>query len=251
MSICAFCSREAVLTGEHLWSAWIGKALGKRKFTITRKEKDGTARSWHRKDLNEKTNIACHNCNHGWMSDLETRTSTFLDSMILHCSDIELQPDQIEVLAQVTFKNAVVADHMHDNRPAFFTLTERRRFKESWTIPDGVQMWLASTPRQKGLFKCGYASTVIGTSNGFELNHFTYGAGHLVVQMTACKWKKKAHRRHLPPPYVTQNLLWNDVSVPFWPKHTKRTHWPPKKHLGDEVIDTFVERWANLQRGNF
>jgi len=159
---CVFCPETANLTGEHLWSAWIGKALGPKRYTFTRRERDGHVRRWRGDELDAKAKVVCGTCNSGWMSDLETASRSFLNDMVLHCSPTVLQPDQIKLLAALAFKNTIIADHMHDNRGPFFTLMERRRFAAKLIIPQGVQMWLASTANQHGLFKSGYAATPSG-----------------------------------------------------------------------------------------
>lgn len=249
MRTCAFCPETANLTGEHLWSAWIGKGLGKRKYTFTRKEKDGTVRKWHREELDQKSRLVCGNCNSGWMSRLESETKVFLNDMVLNGSPTVLPSRHIALLAAVAFKNTIIADHMHDNRPPFFTIAERRHFARTLTIPPGVQMWLASRAVQGGLFKCGYVATKIGAREGFELNHFTYSAGHVVIQVVASRWKKKSRRRHAPPPALAQNQFWDAVSVPFWPSAGSSINWPRQMHLGDEIIDAFIQRWTKLVRG--
>jgi hypothetical protein len=43
---CGFCGASANLTGEHLWSNWIGKALGERNYRFTRMEPDGEIKQW-------------------------------------------------------------------------------------------------------------------------------------------------------------------------------------------------------------
>ena len=49
------------------------------------------------------------------------------------------------LLAQFAFEKAVIADHMHlKAEDPFFTSMDRNRFRESFDIPDGVQMWLAA-----------------------------------------------------------------------------------------------------------
>jgi hypothetical protein len=100
---------------------WIGAAIGPRKYRFTRREGEGRVRQWHGNNLDLKTHVACGPCNHGWMSELESRSKPILRDMILHCSETTLRDPQIAVVAAVAFKNAVVADYMHDNRPPIFT----------------------------------------------------------------------------------------------------------------------------------
>ncbi len=245
---CGFCPETANLTGEHLWSQWFGNKLGKRDYLITRKEVDGSVRQWHKKTLNEMANVVCGTCNNTWMSVLESKTKLVTNKMVFDCSPSVLQAGDIAALAANAFKSAVVADLMHDNRPPFFTLFERRRFAKGLTIPAGVQMWLGSMATRRGLFKSHYFTTPTGTSCGFELNVFTYGMGHLVIQVVTSRWRKKAHRRHALPPVVTQAIAWDRVSVPFWPSDGTPVSWPPSAHLGDEIIDEFSVRWRNSRK---
>jgi hypothetical protein len=138
---------------------------------------------------------------------------------------------------------------MHDNRPPFLSLLQRRAFAATLTIPTGVQMWLASVARQRGIFASYYFATKPGASRGFEFNVFTYGFGHLVIQVVAARWKKKANRRHASPPILTQDPAWDSVSVPFWPSDGTPISWPPPQHLGDQIVNKFINRWAHLIRG--
>jgi hypothetical protein len=112
-----------------------------------------------------------------------------------------------------------------------------------------LRMWLASVPRVQGLFKSMSIYAPLNTPRRFELNIFTYGLGHLVIQTAGCGWKKKALRRHAKPPVLTQSNEWNNCSTPFWPNCKTPVQWPPAEHMGDQVIDAFVERWTNLSRG--
>jgi hypothetical protein len=245
---CGFCPETANITGEHLWSAWFGKKLRTKKLLVTRKEADGTLRQWPKKSLDEKARVVCGLCNNGWMSDLECQAKTIVDDMALYCTPKALHARDLTILAASAFKGAIVADLMHDNRPPFFSLFQRRRFAKDLTIPSGVQMWLGSIAHQRGLFKSYYAVTKAGTSQGFELNIFTYALGHLVIQVVSAKWKKKAHRRHASPPALTQAVEWDAVSVPFWPNCGATVSWPPPMHMGDAVVDEFVRRWGNIKR---
>lgn len=246
---CGFCPELADITGEHLWPDWFGRKLGRRKYDFSRMRQDGILDHWPKWALNEKANVVCGKCNSGWMSDLENKTKAATNGMALYCSAVVLTARDIALIAANAFKAAVVADLMHDNRPPFFPLLQRRKFAATLTIPAGVQMWLASMARQRGLFKSYYFATKPGTSSGFEFNVFTYGLGHLMIQVVSSRWKKKAHRRHAFPPRLTQNPAWDSVSIPFWPSDDTQVSWPPSHHLGDKIIAEFVNRWAHLSWG--
>jgi len=249
LSQCAFCPEIAELTGEHIWSDWIGKELGIKKFLITQTFADGTHRSYPKKKLNVKARVVCGDCNSGWMSRLESATKPFLYDMILHGSATRLDLKHIKLLAAVSFKNSVVADYMHDNSPRFFSFAARQRFARTLELSDGIQMWLSVMNRQRGLFQSGDLKTKPGDKSGFEINLFTYGVAHLVIQVTTSRWTKKAHRRHFPPPRLTQNPIWDDVSIPFWPTSGDQLiGWPPPRNLGDKAAEAFADRWMSLSR---
>jgi hypothetical protein len=216
---------------------------------MTRKEFDGGVRQWRDTGLNLKANVTCGTCNNGWMSDLESKSIPIISDMILKCSNTTLQSREIAIIAAIAFKNVIVADYMHDRRPPFFTFAERQSFANTLAIPDGVQMWLASVPVKHGLFKSYYGKSPSRTPDGFELNVFTYGVGHLVIQVVTSRWRKKFLRRHANPPFVTQDRAWDEVSVPFWPSDGTPIQWPAPAHLGNEIIDTFVHRWNRLVPG--
>jgi hypothetical protein len=246
---CAFCPASANITGEHLWSDWAGKMLGERRYTFTRKELDGSVLTWKQDGLNSKANVVCDDCNNGWMSQLETKTKAVAGDMVCKCTPTILEDRDIATIAAFGFLKAVVADHMHENRPPFYTFEERQLFRRTLAVPSGVQMWLASMPVVHGIFKQMTIYPPQNTPRRFELNVFSYGLGHLVIQVAGCRWKKKAYRRHAAPPVLTQALEWYPHSIPFWPWDGNPVSWPAAGHLGHEDIDTFVQRWTNLERG--
>jgi len=215
---------------------------------LSRKQDDGTVDRWAKWKLNEQAKVVCAKCNNEWMSALEDRTRAVINQMAIHNRPQSLDAPDLRLIAANTFKGAVVADLMHDHRPPFFSLSQRRRFAAKLDIPDGIQMWLASMTTAHGLFKSYYFTTKTGTPGGFEFNVFTYGLGHFVVQLSAARWKKKAHRRHANPPRLTQSHFWDSMSIPFWPDYTVHTSWPPPQHLPDEIVDQFVMRFGNISR---
>jgi hypothetical protein len=246
---CAFCGATAD-SGEHTWDDWFGKIIGPKRFTMTRKESDGSLIVWRSSKLNSKTNVVCEKCNTGWMSQLVNRTKLVAKEMILNCQEATLHATDIVTIAAFAFCKSVVADHSHSNREPFFTFAERNLFRQTLSIPRGVQMWLTSMPIQHGLFKSMTLEAPQNTPKRFELNIFTYGLGHLVIQVAGCRWKKKALRRHTHPPILTQPSEWDSCSIPFWPVLTTMPiQWPAKEHLGREIVDDFVQRWIRLERG--
>jgi hypothetical protein len=246
---CAFCPETAGITGEHLWSAWAGKMFGERRYTITRKESDGRVLTWSLQELSAKTRVVCGDCNSGWMSDLENQIKPIIGEMICNCTQTTLNSKDIATVAVWAYTKAIVAEHSHHNTVPFWTFAERQRFRQTLAIPPGLQIWLASLPVARGLFKSYLVQTPLNTPQRFELNVFTYGLGHFVIQVVNTRWAKKAFRRHRPCPTLTQAPEWDDCSIPVWPSKGESVLWPPRRHMGDSVVDEFVQRWVKIERG--
>jgi hypothetical protein len=183
------------------------------------------------------------------MSELETKVKLIIGDMADKCADTILYDKDIATVAAWAYTKAIVAEHSHSNRKPFFTFAERQLFRETLSIPKDVQMWLASMPIRRGLFKSYVVETTLDTPRRFEINVFTYGLGHFVIQVVSARWNKKALRRHAPPPKLTPGPVWNDVSIPFWPNDGTPVSWPPAAHLGDNAVQQFVERWKHLEFG--
>lgn len=146
MRSCAFCHREAKMSGEHIWSEWIGKVLGgSRRYAFRRVDPNGrTLNTWNSDELDLTAKVVCEPCNNGWMSDIERDHAKPTFAPIIDGEPFCLLPLGIKSAAIWAFKITVIADHIQSNRLPFFTEIERTIFKERLDIPAGVQMWLAA-----------------------------------------------------------------------------------------------------------
>jgi hypothetical protein len=183
---CAFCPATADITLEHLWSGWIGKALGAYDIKNTRRTESGEVITWPTKEFSAGAKVACRDCNNGWMSALESASKSILEDMIVHCKPVTLSAKDIATIAAVTFKNMVVADYMKSSdRPPFFTRRERWLFRESLTLPKGLQMWFGSMAySNSGIFKSYTLKMSLNVPYRNQINIFTYGIGHFLSQST-------------------------------------------------------------------
>ena len=250
MSKCAFCIRRATLNGEHIFSNWMNRLFGPGTNSIVFRQNDenkNVVRKWTADMLNLKTRVVCPDCNSGWMSRLEEHhAKPALQDMIRHGSAVSLLPRGIASIAAFAFKSAVISDHMHREGRPFFTNEARKRFMMSLSIPSGVQMWLASLDPAKprsGLVKSRYPH--------IPFYAFTYGVGHFLVQVVATKYHRSRFQSHMDQPTFTQPDVWNDFSVPFWPSSGDPVAWPPRKHVTNDLVDAFVDRWRNLNLPNW
>jgi hypothetical protein len=245
---CAFCPATADITDEHLWDSWAGRMFGPREYVYTRKDSEGHAKTWEHDKLSPKAHVVCGRCNNEWMSEVSTKAKTFIGGAICNRSAVALSDDGIAAVAAWGFLKAVVADHMYELTDPFYTFSDRQLFRETLAIPNGVQMWLGGTLRHRGVFKGYTIDTPLSTPQRFELNCFTYGLGHFVIQVVGSKWKKKSLRRHANPPAVRQSFAWSSTSVPFWPSVPPPVAWPPAMFLGERAMEQFIFRWNKLTR---
>ncbi|HET9402284.1 MAG TPA: hypothetical protein VFO34_15175 [Candidatus Acidoferrales bacterium] len=244
---CAFCPAP-IESGEHIWDDWFGRASRSNLFRFRVKGVDGTEKVWKSKSLNHKTKVVCAPCNNEWMSDLTNRTKSIAFDMGLSAKERKLDHRECSTIAAFGFMKAIVADHSHDNRKPFFSYAERRSFRESLSIPAGVQIWLACLGTAKGLFKAYYTETAFNEPQRIEINVFTYSLGHLCFQVATCRWKRKSHKKYRPPLFLTPDQSWNDVTVQCCPVIEPTIIWPPPAILGDQIVERFVHRFESLTR---
>src|SRR5437879_9065718 len=110
----------AKLTAEHLWSAWIGRVLGKSKYACRQRGADGSIlKQWTRPGLDMKPKAVCRECNNGWMSKLENSAKPAMADMIVNGTRASLDSSKIELIARFAFKTAVIADSTAKGRNPF------------------------------------------------------------------------------------------------------------------------------------
>jgi hypothetical protein len=242
---CAFCPETANITGEHLWSDWAGKLLGEQEYKFTRTEPDGKQFHWENTALHPKSQVVCGDCNNGWMSELETKTKSVAADIVVNGTPKILDDRSVAIIAAFGFLKGIVADHMHQGEP-FYSVPQCHSFREALSIPDGVHIWLGSSPFAIGIFHGWTASTAPKSPRGFDMNIFTYALGHLIIQVVGCRWKRKSIQRHAKPPSIRQSVQWVKHSIPIWPTSRTPITWPPVAHLGNQGINAFIHRWSFL-----
>lgn len=222
--------------------------MGACEYVYTRRDSEGRVQTFEHDKLFPKAKVVCRKCNNEWMSEVSTKAKEFIAQAICNRSPVTLNHEGIAAIAAWGFLKAVVSDHMTDTLEPFYAFADRQLFRQTLAIPKGVQMWLAGTLRHRGVFKGYTIITPFNTPQRFELNCFTYSLGHFVIQVVGSKWKRKAHRRHAPPPGVKQSATWASTSIYFWPEVPSPIFWPPSVFLGDRAIQQFIDRWTRLVR---
>jgi hypothetical protein len=96
-------------------------------------------------DPEQKIDTVCHKCNNEWMSRIEDKSKTRLESMLLN-KPITIDPGGMKLLTEWAVLRAMVFESIkpRNNNEQFFTREERMAFKANQTIPDRTRVWVAS-----------------------------------------------------------------------------------------------------------
>jgi hypothetical protein len=182
------------------------------------------------------------------MSDVETQAKPILSPLIKYGVPLSFLPAGLAILAAFAFKNAIISDHTYRERKPFFAISDRIRFMKTLAIPDGVQMWIASSGSEQFngvfhsyVFQVGAAD---GPLHSAEFFSFTWSAGYLVLQVLAPRWRKY-RRRYERLPMLTPDKIWDRVSVRFWPNDGRPITWNPTYDLSGNSLDVFKNRWSS------
>jgi hypothetical protein len=236
------------MTGEHLWSAWMGRLYPRSRFNVRERDHfQNILREHPMKSLDIKALVVCEPCNNGWMSDLENdEAKPAMHDMILHGRPLCLLPRGIDSISAFAFKAVVIADHMlpaHFNR--FFSPDVRQEFSRTLRVPDGVQVWLASYSNPRGLdgiFKSAYFKPPLKTPHHFEIYVHTFSIGCLVIQVTSWRWLARAARRHFNLPSLAQHAQWDALVTEVSSHERIPIAWPPPQRLSLKSIHAFTYR---------
>jgi hypothetical protein len=180
------------------------------------------------------------------MSDIEAQAKPLLTPLIKYGVPLSFLPSGVAILAAFAFKNAVISEHTYRERKPFSPISDRIRFMNTLRIPDGVQMWIASSGSDQFngilhsyIFEVGAPSGPLRNARFFS---FTWSAGYLVLQVLAVRWRKYK-RSNEGLPLLRPDTKFDSVSVRFWPNYGRPVTWNPAYDLSGESLNVFKNRW--------
>jgi hypothetical protein len=231
--------------GEHIWDDWLNRATPKTKYR-TRKQTalNSPAIEYDSAKFAEKLPVVCEPCNSGWMSVLTNKVKQRFGAAILDGEPFTLDLKDAALLAAFTFMKAVVTNQSLSD--PFFTRAAREQFRDSPVLPPFIQCWFAAYERDG--MQVVSASHFFSPNPGHKLYglqfcSFNYIVGKLALQLLAPRWKNILHRgRHLI--MVSADKSWELAAPRFWPDAGVTISWPPPKHIGNDTIKLFVERFG-------
>lgn len=242
---------DAVETGgEHLWDDWLNKALppttyrARKQFSM---DHPPIVYDTHKIDL--KLPVVCEACNHGWMSTLTAKVKDRFGRSMLDGEPFSLGARDAALLTAFSFMKAVVTNHCNDIHEPFFTRAARERFGSSLVLPSFLKAWFAAYEGDrristKSRFSVFGMNSPSGLLHRIEFSSFTYIVGKLTLQLLTPRWKYVSDRGKRPLS-LTPNVYWEQAATLFWPHDGGFLSWPPPKHLADDTIEAFVERFGD------
>ncbi len=240
---CIFCDNESG-SEEHLWPDWMHRLV---KFApINLQEADGPV--IYGQDPEQKINTVCHRCNNEWMSRIEDKSKTRLESMLLN-KPISIDPGGMKLLTEWAILRAMVFESIkpRNSNEQFFTREERTAFKEKQTIPDRTRVWVGALENSHIGYH-GTDFTLLNSADGYRRigtgSVGTIYAGHIIMQTVT----EHIHPPHAVPPgpvIIPPSGPWDERLVEIYLGHPKRIGWPTKPFTdaGQTGIIALRDRW--------
>lgn len=142
MRQCLFCHQKAD-TREHILPDWMLEHFRamKRDIRLTF-DLEGTHKRGVTITPGMRVKRVCSDCNHKWMSALESANKPLLGSM-LHDIATPIDILQQTALARWALKTSMVMESIANRVHPFHTQNEREQLRTSFTIPRNTHIWLA------------------------------------------------------------------------------------------------------------
>lgn len=113
-------------------------------------------------------------------------------------------------------------------------------------IPSRTHVYLSAldTRRLRAFCRSSYYAAKLGSMNGFEIYALTYIVGHMVFQVVS--WKSPKNARRNRGGSIVQDATMDLISPRIWPDKGIVVEWPSQRHLRDDTIDEFSDRWRMI-----
>ena len=241
---CFFCGATEGLTREHLLPDWLPDVLPAESEPVMHFRQIGKdpaeRREWLRRPFRERSHVACGDCNHHWMSDLETAASKALAPLVRH-EPSWLGAEAQSLAAGWAFKTCLVLQASQTDEP----MAPRAHFEtvrlRSRPPKHQVTVWISSNYRgregqlhfeflQRPLTLTSIDGRVADEDQFGYLNYLTVGAlGFLLVG------HRFANRTE-----VEYTGFLREAMANVWPDASGVVRWPPAYMMDRDFIDTLT-----------
>jgi hypothetical protein len=255
---CIFCGGGGgsgnPMSGEHIWPEWMHPYLPRQEnpktaasYTVVRKDEIQIKRHGprHGHTFTNTINVVCKRCNETWMGDIETAVKPILIS-VLQGQSITLDGGAQRRLVNWIALKAMVIEQMNP-ADAVVRARARREFKETRTIPRGMEILIA-THNSPEFYNSYWHRTLraqlgrpIARPGKFKDIQSTFlGVGHL-FSLTFVS---------LIPEIKLEPKFGSDLVQRIWPPVSGEVQWPMPP-ISTEVGGRLAEVLTQLIRAPF
>jgi hypothetical protein len=264
LPLCIFCKKGNRRTAsEDIFPKWMAREFGKylpKKAFFNYSSEDPRRPKFKKRSNSGSFEVLskapCEECNHGWMSDLETNVKAFVTPMMFGKS-ISLAPDAQITIAEWFLKTVMVYEYEMHHGPKstrrYFKPVDRYAFYKDRLIPGNTQIFLARV-RSKAHLDSGIdgiyiqprpALTVFkhNSDDLLEVESYcvTFRINQLALQIFTFRDLKEFNGGNYRLSFRT-GLDWTSARARIWPLSGSRD-WPPPKAIGPDLIPKFEDCW--------
>jgi hypothetical protein len=221
--LCIFCNQDKP-TKEHVLPAWLSAVLpGGGDFNFTRQQEDGSVNAWSTPALNLTVKRVCGPCNHGWMSQLESRVKPLLTPLI-HGQPLTLSREEQTAIAVWATKMAIVVEQTRIGKPTI-PPAYRQHLRQHLQPPVGTHVWMARYGGARTIWFDRFDGNLDSSQKSGRVHALTLSLGQLVLQVYSLLIEK-------PEEIVIEKA----TPLPeLWPNQLDQALWPPPIHPLDDA----------------
>ncbi len=238
---CIFCPNAAD-SKEHLWPDWALESIGS-QFVEMRKGR--SASKWFRGPI--KVKHVCEECNHGWMSDLETSVRPYMGPM-LHGVSLSLRKDQQTAISFWIIKTAMVLQATASSEHHFYNRIECEALRSSSAIPVRSLIWL-------GRFS-GNGLLADGIELRFNIDNVPKAANGCVTTIILGQFVAQVLTVHYGPEQHNKNVRihcgdgpWDRALINIWPTSAS-VEWPATLSFTESSFMPYTSLLGRWELGN-
>lgn len=245
---CIYCGRSPT-TREHIWADWLCQYIPKDLVNHTASESvvnpdlsiEKTEKRWGGDPRSRRLQIVCGDCNHHWMSELQTAVKPTLIPLILG-EKAFVNKDAQRTLAAWATMTIISAEYLYPNR-ATSAVTDRRWLFKYKTAPRNYRIWIGAYERKNWPAHWVHNSMRITEQEGVQgwtvhpdgtprsnTQTVTLIVGKLFIHLFSCPFPEILEGRKLVQ--FVENRL-----IQIWPPRHSFLTWPPVPPLNDTEAD--------------
>lgn len=268
--ICPFCQKVGNRTDEHVWAQWMhespaarallrnthGERIANTRRTM-RRGPDGRfevveAAARFAKYLPHVKVSVCHNCNSGWMSNLENQAKSLLGPVLFReRPTVRLSTDELTSLAAWATKTWMAYSLTRSDQSNPFTIEDYEVFAGNPTPLARSRIWLLYSTEPRAQVGVGVISTLLtpGASSG-DLENDRDNAAYAYLATSSVVFFLILAPERLPDP-LKQMMVPGALATAgirqIWP--SRRPQYFPLSTVSDAVLAEILEFPAAMLEG--